>query len=70
MSASLSPTARELYDVARGAEYLATSERHVRRLIYERRIPYLKVGRKVRLDRRDLDAWLDAHRVPAEAGAS
>jgi excisionase family DNA binding protein len=42
----------------------------VRRLVRERRIPYVKVGHYVRFDPRDLDAFLDAGRVPAKRDRS
>ena len=49
------------------AAYLSTTVRHVRRLVYERRIPYMKVGRLVRFGRADLDAYLMASRVEMRA---
>ena len=49
--------------IEQAAEYLATSVRHVRGLIYERRIPYSKVGRFPRFMKDDLDAWLASTRV-------
>ena len=45
--------------------------RHVRRLVAERRIPYIKVGHFVRFDPVEIVAWLDNARVGAsrpEAG--
>jgi len=45
------------------AEQLGTSERFVRRLVFERRVPFHKVGKSVRFDPRDIDAWLAAHRI-------
>jgi excisionase family DNA binding protein len=45
------------------AVLLATSPRHVKRLVYERRIPYVKVGRWVRFDHASLVAWLEEHAV-------
>ncbi len=53
-------------DVREAAEYLGTSERHVRRLISERRLSYALVGGKVRLLPDDLDALLAAGRVEAQ----
>ena len=44
-------------------ERLGTSTRHVRRLIAERRIPYLKVGKLVRFDPDEISRWLDESRV-------
>jgi len=42
---------------------MATSVRHIRRLVTERRIPYLKVGRFVRFDPEILSVWLQERRV-------
>jgi excisionase family DNA binding protein len=57
---------RPLVDIHGIAEYLGDSERHVRRLVAEQRIPYLKVGRLLRFDCDEVDRWLDAHRRPAK----
>ena len=38
------------------AERLGTSVRFVRRLVFQRRIAYVKLGRHVRIAARDLDA--------------
>jgi len=54
-------------DVAGAAERLGVTERFVRRLIEERRVPFYKVGRLVRFDPAELDAWFEAQRV-APAG--
>ena len=51
-----------LLDIAATAERLATTERHVRELIYRRQLPHIKVGRLIRVDPDDLDAWLAANR--------
>jgi excisionase family DNA binding protein len=55
--------AEPLLDVPGLAVRLAVSERFVRRLVYERRIPYLKVGHFVRFDPADVDRMLLANRV-------
>ena len=52
-----------LLSVEQAAERLGTSVRFVRRLIAERRIAYVKVGRHVRLDPTDVDAFIAASRV-------
>jgi excisionase family DNA binding protein len=41
------------------------SLRFVRRLVLERRIPFIKVGRHVRIAASDLDAFIAAGRVEA-----
>jgi excisionase family DNA binding protein len=52
-----------LLNAAELAERLAITERHVRRLVAERRIPYLKVGRFVRFDPVAVSRWLDDQAV-------
>ena len=47
------------------AEQLGTSVRFVRRLIFERRIPFIKVGRHVRIATSNLEAYIAAGRVDA-----
>jgi excisionase family DNA binding protein len=55
----------ELLTVKEAADRLGTAERFIRRLIFERRIPYTKLGRHVRIAARDLDAFILAGRVEA-----
>ncbi len=55
-----------LLTVAQAGEYLGTGERFIRRLITERRIAYVKVGKYVRLERSALDALVDAGRVHSQ----
>ena len=45
------------------AERLNVTRRHVRRLVAERRVPFLKIGKFVRFDAAEVSAWLDSHRV-------
>ena len=47
-----------LLNVDELAERLNISVRHVRRLVAERRIPYLKVGHLLRFEPAAIDAWL------------
>jgi excisionase family DNA binding protein len=54
-----------LLSVDQAAERLGTSERFVRRLVFERRIPFTKLGRHVRIAAPDLDAFIAAGRVEA-----
>jgi excisionase family DNA binding protein len=49
-----------LLDVEGVAGHLKISVRHVRRLVLERRIPFLKVGSLVRFDPAELADWLAA----------
>jgi excisionase family DNA binding protein len=47
------PETDDLLDVATAADHLGTPVRFIRRLIAERRIRFYKIGRYVRIDRRD-----------------
>jgi excisionase family DNA binding protein len=49
------------------AERLGTTERFPRRLIAERRIAYVKIGRHVRIAESDLDAYIEANTVQPSA---
>lgn len=57
-------TTLPLLDVTGLAERLGVSERFVRRLVAERRIPFLKLGKFVRFDPRAIESWLDSATVP------
>ncbi len=56
----------ELIDITTLATRLGDSERHIRRLVAERRIPFLKVGRYVRFDSAEIVRWLDEGRQPVK----
>jgi excisionase family DNA binding protein len=46
------------------AERLGVTHRHVRRLVAERRVPFLKVGRFIRFEPAEIALWLNSRRVP------
>lgn len=48
------------------AEHLGVSVRHVRRLVQERRIPFLKWGHFVMFDQGEIASWLEQFRFPPE----
>jgi excisionase family DNA binding protein len=53
-----------LLDVSEAAERLGCSERFIRRLVQERRIPFFKVGgSKIRFSPGDIETWLEGQRV-------
>ncbi len=53
-----------LLTVAQAAERMSTSVRFVRRLIAERRIAFVKLGRHVRIAESDITAFIESGRVP------
>ena len=62
-----------LLTVDQTAERLNVSPAYVRRrLIFERRIPYVKIGRHIRIDEADLEELIDRGRVtpPGYKGSS
>jgi excisionase family DNA binding protein len=64
-SATPASSTGDLLTVEQAADYLNITDHFVRRLIRERRIPFLKVGRLVRLRRTDIDEYLASRLVPA-----
>jgi excisionase family DNA binding protein len=59
-----------LLTVDQAAELLGTTPRFIRRLRTERRIPVIKLGKHIRIDSHDLDAYITASRQEAEHRAS
>ena len=53
---------RPLMDLPALAERLGVNHRHIRRLVAERRIPFLKWGHLLRFDPDEIEAWLDRAR--------
>lgn len=48
-----------LLDVQGLAEHLGVEVRHIRRLVHERRVPYIKWGHLVRFDSAEISDWLE-----------
>jgi excisionase family DNA binding protein len=57
--------ADQLLTVEAAAERMSTSVRFIRRLIAERRIPFVKLGRHFRIAEVDIVAFIEAGRVDA-----
>lgn len=58
-----------LIDLPTLALRLGVNERHVRRLVQERRIPFIKWGHLIRFDPDEVDAWVDENRRSARRSA-
>ena len=56
---------RRLLTLKQVAEQLNVNERHVRRLVFERRIPFLKRGHLLRFDPVEIEQWLERARTAA-----
>ena len=53
----------KLLDVAGAAAHLDVSEAFIRRIVFEKRVRYYKVGKFVRFRTEDLDAFVDGGRI-------
>jgi len=51
-----------LMSVEQAAAYIARTPQAVRHLIHQRDIPVIRTGRNVRIDRNDLDIWIENNR--------
>lgn len=51
-----------LLNIPQLAELLGVPDRHIRRLVQERRIPYIKWGHLIRFDPAEVRHWIDAYR--------
>lgn len=52
-----------MYTSVELAEFLKLSEDHIRRMVSQRTIPFVKIGRSVRFKSDDIDQWLSTKRV-------
>ena len=52
-----------LIDLPTVAKGLGVNQRHMRRLVAERRIPFLKWGHLLRFDPAEIEDWLNASRI-------
>jgi excisionase family DNA binding protein len=51
-----------LLNVKEAAIYLGRTEQSIQHLIFERDLPVVRVGRRVHLDRKDLEAWIEKNK--------
>lgn len=56
------PSLGRLLSIVEVADALGVDIRHVRRLVHERRIPYIKWGHLLRFDPVDIAGWIDTYR--------
>ncbi len=56
---------QSLLNIDGAADYLNVSPRFIRRLVAQRRITYLKIGKFIRFDQDELDEWAQQQRVGA-----
>lgn len=54
---------KRLYSVAEASRYLGRSVWGIREMIYAGKIPYIKDGRRVLLDIRDMDTYIEDNKI-------
>jgi excisionase family DNA binding protein len=54
---------RRLLTIDETAEYLGLAPTTLYKMVSQRRLPFVKVGRLLRFDSRLIDEWLQAHTV-------
>jgi excisionase family DNA binding protein len=52
------------------AAWLAISPRYLKRLVGEKRIPFIKVGHFVRFDPVEIELWIEFHKVPVMSSST
>jgi len=57
---------KRLYNVEEAAEYLGRSVWGVREIIYSGQIDCVRIGRRVQLDIRDMDKWIEENKIRYE----
>lgn len=61
----MTKSSQPLLTVVEVADILGVGERFVRRLVAERRLPFFKIGAKIRVAREDVDTFMAASRREA-----
>ena len=60
----------KLVDIATIAEHLSVDVAYVRRLVKERRIPFVKWGHYIRFDPDEVNKWIDSAKVEPNVESS
>jgi excisionase family DNA binding protein len=53
---------QRLLNIEQVADLLGVEVRHIRHLVFERRIPFIKWGHLLRFDPDEVAAWIEDHR--------
>jgi excisionase family DNA binding protein len=54
---------KRLYDIKEGAFYLGRSVDSLRELLWAGKLPFIKDGKRIYLDRADMDAYIDRNKT-------
>ena len=56
-----------LLDMNSAGQYVGLSYWTIRAMIFRGEIPFIRAGRRILVDIRDLDAWVEANKIQEEA---
>ena len=54
---------KRLYSIKEASEYLGRGIWAIRKMIWKGEIPYVKAGRRILLDIRDIDNWIEGSKT-------
>ena len=54
---------KRLYNMTEAGEYLGRSAWSIRRLIWAGELPAVRAGRRVQVDLKDMDKFIDKHKI-------
>lgn len=54
---------KRLLNITEASEYLGISEKSLYKLNWQKRVPVVKIGRSLRFDIQDLEAWIEENKV-------
>jgi len=63
MTKSVAHITKRLYSIQEAATYLGRSTWSVREMIWAGKIPYIKDGKRIFVDIRDLDEWIEKNKT-------
>ena len=55
---------KRFLDIPGLCTYLEIKKQTAYSWVYQKKIPYLKIGRLVKFDKQEIDRWIDSKRVP------
>ena len=63
-----SPADTNLMDILAAANHLGVTKNTLYSWVSQKRIPYVKIGRLVKFDRDDIDAWIESQKIEPYSG--
>ena len=63
----LGPSEPRLLGVREAAAYLGSTVWAIRTLVWEEQIPYIRIGKRLLIDRADLDNFVDRHKIQPQS---